>query len=225
MRRGHDQDTAQSTPYKPVSNSTSGVPFRDAAPGTDEIPLDELDCFIIPAQDQNHVSEPVSFRIPPYLKRYCKIIIQSGRFPYLDLEDLFRHAVTRQIDWLCSIRETLPTHIRPSLHQQAEVCMDDEMRMQVEDVFSHAEERVKHHMARGDTAEVIRLLNLMRQRMAGVYQSARMREYQERFDKTYGSYLRGNPAGIVALAGAVTNAIGTTDVDMDEYEIETEDIQ
>lgn len=211
----------QSTPHKPISNSVSGVPFRDAIDGTNEIPLDQLDCFVVSAQDQNHVSEPVSFRIPPYLKRYCKIIVASGRFPYLDIEDLIRHAITRHVDWLCQIRETLPQHIRPAMHQQVEVCADDELRTQVEQVFNRAEERVKYHMARGDSAEVIRLLNLMKSRMYGVQQSSRMREFTERFDKLYGPYLRASQP--TTMIGALAHAVVDEVLEEDELEMEPEE--
>jgi len=180
--------TAYPTP-RPVPNSLSGVPYVDANEDAGEIPLDQIDSFVVPAQDQNHVSESVHFRIPPYLKRYAKILVSSGRFPYLDIEDLIRHAILRHITWLCSIRTTLPFHIRIGLAQQAEVCADDEMRMQVEQAFARTEERIKYHMARGDQAEVIRLLNMVKQRMDQVHTSARMREWKERFEKSYGQYL------------------------------------
>jgi hypothetical protein len=197
-------DGSNGTGYRPIPNSLSGVPYRDAMPDTAEIPLDQLDCFVIPAQDQNHVSEPIHFRLPPYLKRYMKIIVMAGRFPYLDIEDLIRHAVARHISWLCSIRETIPQHIRPSLQQLSEMCADDELRTQVEQTFERAEERVKYHMARGDQGEVIRLLNLMRARIQGVHDSARMREFRERFEKVYGPYLRANAITQAEARGRVT---------------------
>lgn len=202
-RRNGEHSDPNGPDYRPIPNSLSGVPYRDATPGTSEIPLDELDCFVIPAQDQNHISEPIHFRIPPYLNRYCKIAVMAGRFPYLGTEDLFRHAIARHIHWLCSIRESIPQHIRPSLDQAAEVCADDEMKMQVEQLFEKAEERVKYHMARGDQVEVIRLLTLIRSRMSNVHDSARMREYRERFERTYGSYLRANMVSEAEAKGRV----------------------
>jgi hypothetical protein len=203
-RRTSEYGPDSGSGYRPIPNHLSGVPFRDASPDTSEVPLDQLDSFVIPAQDQNHVSEPIHFRIPPYLKRYAKIIIMSGRFPYLDVEDLIRHALTRHITWLCSIRESIPQHLRASMHQLAEVCADDELRMQVEQVFERAEERVKYHMARGDQGEVVRLLTLMRSRMKGVHESARMREFMERFDKVYSPYLRANAIAEAERRGRVT---------------------
>lgn len=181
-------------PTRQPSNHTSGIPFHDAHPESTEIPLDDLDLFIIPAQDQNHISEPVSFRIAPFMKRYAKIIVSSGRFPYLDIEDFIRHAFSRHIEWLCTIRESLPRHIRVSMQQQIEICADDEMRMQVEQVFIRAEERVKYHIARGDMGEVMRLVNLMKEKFSDVHASASMREFKERFLRTYSGYLHAQPA-------------------------------
>jgi hypothetical protein len=193
MPRHHDSDTSSTPSTRSTGgNHHSGVPFVDAHPETNEVPLDQLDNFIVTAQDQNHISEPVSFRIPPFMKRYAKIIVASGRFPYLDIEDFIRHAFARHVEWLCTIRQSLPQHIRVSMTQQIEVCADDEMRMQVEQVFTRAEERIKYHMARGDMGEVVRLVNLMREKFNHTHASARMREFKERFDKTYCGYLQAN---------------------------------
>ena len=203
-RGEYASDLGPGANYRPIPNSLSGVPYRDAIPNTAEIPLDQLDCFVVPAQDQNHVSEPIHFRIPPYLKRYSQIIIMSSRFPYLGIEDLIRHALVRHIAWLCSIRESIPQHIRTSMAQMVEICADDELQAQVEQVFERGIERVKYHMSRGDQGEVIKLLTLMRSRLDTVHESARMRDFKDRFERTWGNYLRMNRLAEAEAAGKAT---------------------
>ena len=76
-------------------------------------------------------------------------------------------------------------------------------------------------MARGDSAEVIRLLNLMKSRMYGVQQSSRMREFTERFDKLYGPYLRASQP--ITMIGALAHAVVDEVLEEDELEMEPEE--
>jgi hypothetical protein len=173
--------------------STSEIPFRDADPDTGEIPIDELDTFVVPGTDERGVGEHIHLRVPPYLRRQVKIILASNRFPYLTEASFFRHAAVRHLYWLVGLRSSIPKYILPALAGMLEVCRDDEMRIQVEKVFQKIDERISFHLSRGDHSEVIRLLNLVKSRMQGVQPSAWQRQFWEHFDQKWAGYLSPGP--------------------------------
>src|SRR5215469_15496425 len=212
MQRNGDNPNQGFNPFpaiRPIPNHMSGVPYTDAIEGTNEVPLDEIDSYIIPAQDTNHVSEAIHFRCPPYLKRGMKLIVASGRFPFLDVEDFCRYAAFHTMNWMISLRESLPKALSTGLQQLNEVCADDEMRAQIEQSFLRLEERIKYHLARGDMPEVFAILNRVKARMANVHPSARMREWSERFEKTYAQYLYAHQRDQLTAAFRVVNEDGT----------------
>jgi hypothetical protein len=184
-RRGGNQE----------SSSTADIPFRDANTDIGEIPIDELDTFVIPGTDDRGVGEHVHLRLPPYVRRQIKIILGSNRFPYLTEAALIRHAIVRQLYWLVDLRNSIPKHILPALAGVLEVCRDDEMRIQVEHVFQKIDDRIHFHLSRGDHAEVIRLLNLVKSRMTGVQPSAWQRQFWEHFNQKWAGYLSPTPDG------------------------------
>jgi len=165
------------------------IPFRDADPETTEIPLAELDNFVIPGGDDRGASEHMHLRVPPILRRQIKIILASGRFPYLTEAAFIRHACVRHLYWLVSLRDSIPKHILPTLAAHLEVCREDEMRIQIERVFNKIDERISFHLSRGDHSEVIRLLNLVKNRMQGVQTSVWQRQFWSHFNLKWAGYL------------------------------------
>ena len=184
---------------KPSSSSSSHtdpqderqVPYRDADPESGEIPLDELDTFIIRATDEKGTSVRQSLNMPPLMERDIAIIIRSGRFPYLRESDFIRHACVRHINWLSSIRQSLPKTMVPQLDVMMELCRDDEMRSRTEEVFTRIEQRVAHHLSRGDNGEVIRLVNLLKVKLEAVdVSSSWRRDFALEFNSRYAMYLK-----------------------------------
>jgi hypothetical protein len=175
------------------SASHEGIPFRDADTDAGEIPLDELDTFVIPGTDELGRGEHMQFRIPPYLRRQIKIILSSNRFPYLAESNFIRHAIVRHLYWLVELRNTIPKHMLPALAGVLEVCRDDEMRIYVEQVFERIDSRISFHLSRGDHGEVVRLLNLVKSRMSGVAQSAWQRQFWKHFNEKWSGYLTAEP--------------------------------
>ena len=154
MPRHQDQDDAQprrkrsgktgngySDSPSPSYSSSHDIPFRDADLDNGEIPVDELDTFVIPGTDERGIGEHTHMRLPPYIRRQIKIILTSNRFPYLNESALIRHAIVRHLYWLVDLRSSIPKHILPALAGMLEVCRDDEMRIQIEHVFERIDSR------------------------------------------------------------------------------------
>lgn len=190
---GHARSNKRRGGNYPDPSSTADIPFRDANTEIGEIPIDELDTFVIPGTDDRGVGEHIHLRLPPYVRRQIKIILGSNRFPYLTEAALIRHAIVRQLYWLVDLRHSIPKHILPALAGVLEVCRDDEMRIQVEHVFQKIDDRIHFHLSRGDHAEVIRLLNLVKSRMTGVQPSAWQRQFWEHFNQKWAGYLSPTP--------------------------------
>ena len=169
--------------------SASDIPFRDADPDGSELPIEEIDNFVIPGTDDHGASEHIHMRLPPILRRQIKIIMASNRFPYLTESSFIRHAIVRHSYWLVSLRSSIPKHILPTLAAHLEVCRDDEMRIQIERVFIKIDERISFHLSRGDHSEVIRLLNLVKARMQGVQTSTWQRQFWDHFNTKWAGYL------------------------------------
>lgn len=144
------------------------VPYRDADPDTNEISLAELDNFVIPARDEKGIAESTHFTMPPIMIRHVDVILHSNRFPYLRRADFFRHAVYRHIRYCVSLRQSLSKHMLVALEAIVEDCRDSEQRSRVEAVLRKIEERLQFHVTQGDQGEAVRLLNVMRTRIAGV---------------------------------------------------------
>ena len=187
-----DGDSPRKGKRKQYSESTSDIPFRDADTSIGEVPLDELDTFVVPGTDDRGNSEPMYLRMPPFVRRQIKVVISSGRFPYLTEASFIRHAVVRHLAWLVSIRHSIPKHIIPALASVIEVYRDDEMRIQVEEVLEKIDRRISFHLGRGDHMEVVRLLNLVKNRMTGVQDSSWLRQFWDHFEKKWAGYLRPN---------------------------------
>jgi hypothetical protein len=202
MPRHQDQDDAQPRRKRsgktgngysdsPSHSSSHDIPFRDADLDNGEIPVDELDTFVIPGTDERGIGEHTHMRLPPYIRRQIKIILTSNRFPYLNESALIRHAIVRHLYWLVDLRSSIPKHILPALAGMLEVCRDDEMRIQIEHVFERIDSRISFHLSRGDHGEVVRLLNLVKSRMQGVQPSAWQRQFWAHFNVKWAGYLSG----------------------------------
>lgn len=200
-RRGEDGESAPKRRGRQSSHggdsTSSDIPFRDADLELGEIPVDELDTFVVPGSDERGAGEHVHLRMTPYLRRQLRIILTSNRFPYLNESALIRHAIVRHVTWLVSLRNSIPKHILPQLSAVLEVCRDDEMRIYLENVFEKIDQRITFHLSRGDHAEVIRLLNLVKARMSGVQPSTWQRRFWNTFNEKWAGYLAspGNGGG------------------------------
>jgi hypothetical protein len=197
---------SQDGPPAKFSNHFSGIPFRDAEPNTAEIPLDALDCFVVPANDESGHSERIDFRLSPRLKHEMQILVRSGRFPFLDIQDLIRHAISRECGWLTNIRQSIPKHPRVALSAMEEICKEEEWRIKSEEVFNRVMGMVTYHVNRGDVTDAMRLLSVLKSRLYSVEQNGRSREFAEKFQRAFGHHLApggllyGKPEPLLALA-------------------------
>jgi Arc/MetJ-type ribon-helix-helix transcriptional regulator len=166
----------------------SEIPYIEADPEQGELPLDELDTFIIPARDEKGVSVPVNLHIPPYLERQVEIIVASRRFPYLRVSDFVRHAVTRHCGWLMDIRYSIPRHMASTLATVHDALRDEEFSLQVEQSFIRMDHILAGHINRGDKTEAIKLYVRVRSRIMEAAPCSWKDRYLKEFDSKY-SYL------------------------------------
>lgn len=150
-------------------NDSFEVPYRDAQPGSSELPLDELDNFIVPGRDEHGAHQTVSFNAPPLLVHQIDVIVRSQLFPYINRESFIRHAAVRQMRWLQSIRpESLSQHIAPEMESILERCFQSQMRKKVQAAFEALRETILQAEHDGEWPEVLRLCYYVRERLSSV---------------------------------------------------------
>lgn len=180
-------------------SSNSEIPYIEADPDSNEIPLDELDTFVIPARDEKGIGVSITLHVPPYLERQIEIAVASRRFPYLRAADFIRHACVRHLAWLTGIRMSIPKHMTVSVQTVMDAFRDAEFTTQVEMAFSHMERLVSAHVNRGDKLEAIRLYVRIRARIVESAQCNWRDRFLKEFDKKFG-YLMAverRPMGLV----------------------------
>jgi hypothetical protein len=168
--------------------SNTEIPYQEADPEQGEIPLDELDTFVIPARDDKGIGVPVTLHIPPYLERQIEIVVASRRFPYLRAADFIRHACVRHLAWLIGIRFSLPRHMHVTMNTISDILRDEEFKHQVEGAFHRMDRLVGDHVNRGDKIEAIRLYVRIRQRVMESTEGSWRERFLKQFDEKY-SYL------------------------------------
>ena len=181
MSRRKQQENGGDTPR----GNHGDVPFIDAHAELGEIPLDEIDTFIIPARDDKGTSERVTLSMTPLMKRQIDIIVHSKRFPYLRDSDFIRHACYRHLHFCSGIRQSIPKQLLPSIDATLEIARDEEMRLLVQEAFQKLQALIQHHQASGDHAEAIRLLNLVNTRIQGIQTSSWQRRFVAGFNDIY----------------------------------------
>lgn len=166
------------------------VPFEDADPDAGELPLKDLDEFVIPGSDDKGRKVTVTFNIHPNLDRQMDILLGSQRFPYANKKDLLRHSVARHCAWLLQIRKTIPKHYMAMFDADIELVREDEAGMKMERVFLTLEDRVNDHVTKGEQGEALRLISQIHQNLLKLKPSMWMRRFSERFLGHYGAWLR-----------------------------------
>jgi hypothetical protein len=164
-----------------------GLPFEDAEEG--EMPLTELDEFLVAGRDDKGGQVTVSVNVPPIFDRQLDVILHCRRFPYANKRDIVRHGMIRHCTWLHTIRKSIPRHIMSSLDATVEVCRDDEIATKIEQVFIALADRVAEHTGRGETSEAVRLISIVQQKLRDLKPTSWAKVYGERFNAKYGSYL------------------------------------
>lgn len=200
-RRNYSHDSDDNSPRIP-----SDIPFIDANPDLNEIPLSQVDNFIIPARDDKGIAAHITFNLPPFIKRQIQIIVRSHRFPYLDVEDFIRHAIVRHIPWCVNLRHSLPKSIIVALEAVCETARDNEYRQRAEEAFKVLASQVNEHEKLGEYPEIIKLLTLVRARIDDTEQSSRQRKFKKELDSRYGHYLK--PNGMVRDEIEVAREVG-----------------
>jgi len=152
-------------------NGYQEIPYRDALLESGEVPLHEIDAFVIPARDENGVGQHISLNIPPYMYRQMQISLRSMRFPYLDIQYLIRHAIHRHMYFLTEIRSSLPSHILSECESLIEVSRDQEFRTRSREAFEAVSNQIEKYCTDGERGEATRLLARVRQAMEGVQSS------------------------------------------------------
>lgn len=164
-RRKRDNDDGDS--------GNHSVPFQDANLELGEVLLDDIDTFVVPARDEKGAYTTIHLNIPPQMYRQLQIVVKSGRFPYLDVSDLVRHALMRHLRFCVEIRESIPGHVYTSTEAMMEVARDNELRLRVAAAFEEIDRQITGHLNRLEIADAIRLLTILKNRVDMVPSSPR----------------------------------------------------
>lgn len=166
-------------------DTNSEVPYFEADTDSGEIPLDELDTFVIPARDEKGIGVQINLHVPPYLERQIEIVVASRRFPYLKVADFIRHACVRHLAWLVSIRLSIPQHMTATMSTVLDAFRDAEFEAQAEVAFAHMDRIVTAHINRGDKIEAIRLYARIRARVLETAPCVWRDRFIKEFDRKY----------------------------------------
>jgi hypothetical protein len=165
------------------------VPFQDANLELGEIPLDDIDTFVVPARDEKGAYTTIHFNIPPQMFRQLQIVVKSGRFPYLDVSDFIRHACMRHLRFCVDIRESIPGHVYTATEALMEVCRDNELRLRVAAAFEEIDRQITGHMNRLEIADAVRLLTILKNRVDVVPSSPRQFQLRQGILRRFGYVL------------------------------------
>lgn len=194
-RRGKHSD-----PDNVPSSSQRGVPddieYQDANPDVQvacptcgalhyEVPIEEIDTFVIAGRDDRGAHMEVRISMPPAMVRAIQIIVRSLRFPYIDVASLIRHAIKRHLYWTTALRNSIPRHILPGLEAVMDVARDDDMRTRVEEALARTESQIDRHMRSGESAEALKMLASIRAKLEGVQDSTWTRRFANEIDHKY----------------------------------------
>ncbi len=171
------------------NNGNHSVPFQDANPELGEIPLDDIDTFVVPARDDKGAYTTIHLNIPPHMYRQLQIVVRSGRFPYLDVSDLARHALMRQLRFCVELRESLPNHTYTSTEALMEVCRDNELRLKIALAFEEIDRQISGHITRLEIPDAIRLLTILKNRIDKLPNSPRQHALRSGVLRRYGYVL------------------------------------
>lgn len=168
---------------------TIAIPYIDADTGEGEMPLAELDEFVIPGSDDKGRKVTVTFNVHPALDRQIDVILASRRFPYANKKDLFRHAVARHCGFLLDIRTKVPRHFMAMFDLDLEIVKDDEASTKMEQVLLALSSSVDEHVQRGEHSEAIRLISQIQQNLSRLKPSTWQKKFSERFFSRYAGWL------------------------------------
>ena len=133
------------------------IPYIEADPTLGEIPLDQLDSFIVPARDEKGGTIVVHVSLTPFMERQLKIAVASRRFPYLSVGDFVRHACVRHLYWLMDIRHTIPRHVHSDMEAVNNHLLDQELASQVESAYHRMDAIIASHLQSGFNMEALKL--------------------------------------------------------------------
>jgi len=193
--------------YDDSESSNSGTPYIEANPDMGEIPLDEIDTFVVPGRDEKGGQAHVQLSMTPYMYRQIQIVVASRRFPYLDVSDFIRHACYRNIGFCVSIRHSLPKHISPSLEAMMEVCRDAELRLRVVAAFEEIDRQIANCLSHLEIPEAIRLMTILKNRIDEVTPSPRQKQVRSEILRRYGYVLEHNGDVRAARPGDIEDEV------------------
>jgi hypothetical protein len=163
-RRNSYRENNQAT-----NESNLSVPYREAHPDSGEVPLYDIDQFIVPGRDEHGGHQTVVFNCPPLLVHQVLVAVRTNLFPYINLEALVRHAVVRHLRWLQSIRpESMDQHMAPAIEAILERCFESQMQRKVKAAFDALRETTLQCERDGEHMEVLRLVHYVKMRLKSV---------------------------------------------------------
>ena len=171
----------------------SEIPYIEGNAELGELPLAELDTFVVPARDDKGVSVPIQVRMPPYLERQIDILVASRRFPYLKAADLIRHAIVRHCHFLIDIRHSIPRHITPTLQTVLDALRDADFAIQAQAAYRHMDTTINDLMSTGNKVEAVRLYVRVRSRVQEAAECQWRNDFLAELDKKYAHLISARP--------------------------------
>lgn len=213
-RGNYDHDSNSSNSSDP--DSTYAVPYKDAKPDSSEVPLDELDNFIVPGRDEHGAHQTITCNMPPILVHQIDVVVRSQLFPYINREAFLRHAQVRHLRWLQNIRpEQLSQHIAPTIESMLERCFQSQMRKKVQAAFDALRETLLQCEKDGEWLEVMRLCYYVKEKLTAVDPgSVWQKRAWKRFMDEFGHYMQ-EASYVMQKASMLDKGLGKGDERLD----------
>jgi hypothetical protein len=110
--------------------------------------LDEME-WAIPSYNKRGQSTRVQIKLPPEYESAYRVLIERGGFPYLTMEDAFRHAIYRHLSWLNAIRELRPATAYTAALTVCHLMKDEMLKSQIEEAIDPFCKRLREYLDNG----------------------------------------------------------------------------
>ncbi len=144
--------------------------------------------FRVPASDTKGHSSRNWFRCTPAMARVIDQTLGSKQFPYRTKGDLLRHALSRHVRWLETIRPV--ASVTAEVDAIMEIMRDEEFHDDFVNVFEKLGERISNHMSGGSAGEARRLLLSTLRHVDNMPDGHWKNKYKKEINSKYGHILK-----------------------------------
>jgi len=127
-------------------DATISIPVRIT---DEELLTGDENEFSIPSYNKKGQSVRITIKIFPELEAAFKIMVERGGFPYVSIEDAFRHALQRHLVWLYHIRPILQMTAYTAARTVQQMMQHENLKAEIEGAIESYSKRLRELVDRG----------------------------------------------------------------------------